>query len=125
KKTLAQLESFDYGQPDPGDTRLVKTCIRLTRVPLEKLTLGDLRVLIGQSFGLPFLIPLAVERLEPDPLVEADLYPGDLLANILEAEDYDWRKNGTCETASANWLSVPWRPSPQTPRITLRSLRES
>jgi CDI immunity proteins len=40
--------------------------------------------------SLPYLIPLAVERLEEDPLVEARFFRGDLLAVVLRVEEPFW-----------------------------------
>jgi len=39
---------------------------------------------------LPFLIPLAVERLEDEPLAAGDFYRGDLLRAVLGAGEVFW-----------------------------------
>jgi hypothetical protein len=49
--------------------------------------------MIGQQIGLPFLIPIAIEALEIDPLAEGDHYPGDLLEAVLSVEDSFWAAN--------------------------------
>ena len=36
-------------------------------------------------------MPLAIERLETDPLAEGDYYPGDLLAAMLAVPANHWR----------------------------------
>jgi len=46
--------------------------------------------MIGQRIGLPFLIPLALERLEQEPLAEGDLYHGDLLQAVLRTDESFW-----------------------------------
>ncbi len=46
--------------------------------------------MIGQHIGLPFLIPLALETLDEDPLVEGSYYPGDLLKVVLEVPQSFW-----------------------------------
>jgi hypothetical protein len=46
--------------------------------------------MIGQGIGLPFLMPLAVERLEEEPLAAGDYYPGDLLQAVLRADEEFW-----------------------------------
>ena len=66
-KSLQELEKNDWGEPD-FDTRLVQECHRLRR------------------------IPLAIENLEKNPLVEGDFYPGDLLVNVLRAGTDFWRQ---------------------------------
>jgi CDI immunity proteins len=88
-KTLQQLEMHDWGEP-AFDSPLVKTCHRLRRKPLHEFTAEDLRIMIGQGIGLPYLIPLALERLEVDPLVGGDYYAGDLLKNVLVVQQPFW-----------------------------------
>lgn len=63
----------------------------LRRVQLRLLTIENLRILIGQNIGLPFLMPLALEQLEQNPLAEGDFYPGDLLCAALRVEADFWR----------------------------------
>ena len=90
-RTLQQLEGVDWGDPDPAATRLVTECHRLRRKPLVEFTAGDLRVMIGQEIGLPYLVPLALEVLEGDPLAEGDCFPGDLLAAVTGVGDDFWK----------------------------------
>lgn len=89
RKSLQELEQDDWGHPD-YDTHLVQTCHRLRRVPLADFTAGDLRIMIGQKISLLFLVPLALERLQEDPLVEANYYPGDLLNVLLDVPETFW-----------------------------------
>lgn len=64
----------------------------LRRKPLAALTVEDLRLLIRQDVGLPYLLPLAVEVLRIDPLAEGDLYEGDLLAAVLTRRVEVWSR---------------------------------
>ena len=89
-KTLQELENSDWGEPT-YDSYLVSTVHRLRRKPLKEFTIEDLRILIGQNVGLPYLLPLAIERLEENPLAEGDYYPGDLLKSVLIIEESFWR----------------------------------
>jgi hypothetical protein len=89
RKSLQELEHNDWGDPN-YDSYLVTTVHRLRRKPLTEFTLEDLRIVIGQGIGLPFLVPLAVERLEEEPLAEGDFYPGDLLQAVLRAGEAFW-----------------------------------
>jgi hypothetical protein len=88
-KTLQELEGQDWGDPT-FESALVTTCHRLHRKRLDEFNVEDLRIMIGQKIGLPFLVPIALERLAVDPLVDGDFYPGDLLAMVLQVDDAFW-----------------------------------
>jgi CDI immunity proteins len=88
-KSLQELEQQDWGEPTYHSS-LVTTCHRLRRKPLNQFTVEDLRIMIGQQISLPFLVPLAVEMLESEPLVEGKYYPGDLLAMVLKVDEAFW-----------------------------------
>ncbi len=89
-KTLSQLLG-----PLTNDTTdqsaLVTTCLTLYEKPLKDFTVENLRVMIGQSIGLEFLIPLAVELLQENPFAEGDYYPGDLLSAVVKVEPSFWQ----------------------------------
>lgn len=53
----------------------------------------DLRILLSQQEGVEVLIPRALTRLEQDPLLEGDFYPGDVLVAVLKAAEAYWRAN--------------------------------
>lgn len=86
QKTLNELEGF-VPSPPTYPSALVNTCHRLRAKPIGQFSAEDLRIMIGQKIGLAFLIPLALERLEADPWVAGDLYPGDLLKVSALASD--------------------------------------
>jgi hypothetical protein len=87
--TLDQLEGIEWGPPE-ADTYLVRTCHRLRKVPIGEFGVEDLRIMIGQSIGLFFLVPVALDVLARDPLAEGDLYPGDLLSSVLRSDPGFW-----------------------------------
>jgi hypothetical protein len=60
---------------------------------LSELSVSDLRVLIGQDIGLDFLMPLALDVVEREPLIKAEHYRGDLLAVVLRAAPQFYQKN--------------------------------
>lgn len=91
--SLDKLEGVTSPSPQPEDTSLVTRCLRLRGVPIGDLTAGDLRLLIGQREGLMFLVPLAIEHLRADPLVDASYYPGDLLCVVLAAGPEFWQRH--------------------------------
>lgn len=88
-KSLQQLDGEDWGEPT-FDSHLVVECHRLRRVPLREFTAGNLRILIGQQMSLVYLVPMALELLRFDPLIEGDYYAGDLLAALLRVEGAFW-----------------------------------
>jgi len=88
-KSLQELEGKDWGGP-AHDSHLVTECHRLRRVPLHQFTPENLRIMIGQQIGLPYLIPLALELLRKDPFTAGDFYQGDLLAAVLRADSSFW-----------------------------------
>src|SRR5258708_62640 len=93
-KSLQELEGIDWGEPI-YDSYLVTTVYSLRHKPLNDFTIEDLRIVIGQNFSLPFLIPLALEQLEKDPLAQGDFYPGDLLLNVARSDSDYWRHHKT------------------------------
>ena len=90
RKSLQELERCDWGEPSNDDTSLVTRCLRLRRKPLDEITAEDLRLMVGQQISLSILIPLAVERLEAEPLVECRFYPGDLLEAVFRTDEAFW-----------------------------------
>ena len=89
--SLEEIDGRPWGDPPADATRLVAVVHRLRRVPIGRLDVEGLRLLIGQREGLPALVPLALERLEADPLAEGDYYPGDLLAAVLAVPSAYWQ----------------------------------
>ncbi len=92
RKSLQELEGQTWEEP-AWESSLVTTCSRLRRKPLNDFTIEDLRIMIGQEIGLPFLVPIALEHLEKNPLVEGDFYPGDLLVNVLRIPASFWKEH--------------------------------
>lgn len=89
-KSLDELDPPAWGEP-AVDSYLVVACHRLRQKPIGCFAVEDLRIMIGQGIGLPWLVPLALEVLERDPLAAGDLYPGDLLSTVLQIPEEYWR----------------------------------
>ncbi len=89
-RTLEQLEADRWPEPPPDSSPMVSRCHTLRKLPLEKLSAGDCRVLLTQGIGTRFVLPIALEIVEADPLVEGDYYTGDLLTALLRlsAEEF-------------------------------------
>ncbi|WP_171170967.1 contact-dependent growth inhibition system immunity protein [Streptomyces sp. I05A-00742] len=65
-RSLEQLEGHAWGEPAPGATHLVRSVHALRRRPLNTLTADELRRLIGQDVGVPWLLPIALEVLRAE-----------------------------------------------------------
>ncbi|MBR6063558.1 MAG: hypothetical protein IKP54_05350 [Bacteroidales bacterium] len=101
--SICQLEGWDW----KGETITVEDdgmtayrCYKLTQKPLKDLSPEDIRFLIGQQCGLPYLVPMALEILEKDFFIETEYYKGDLVADLLQIKDdnkYDYWPSHTEE----------------------------
>jgi hypothetical protein len=87
--TLEKLEGSVWEKP-VYDSYLVGTIHALRRKPIRQFTVEDLRIAIGQEMGTEFLTPLALDRLEVDPLVRGDFYAGDLLVSVMNLPTDYW-----------------------------------
>ena len=90
-RSLQNLDGQDWGEAK-FPSYLVRTCHALRRKPLRDFTVEDLRIMIGQNFSLEYLVPLAIERLQRDPLAAGDFYPGDLLGSVLKVKSSFWQR---------------------------------
>ncbi len=99
-KNLESLERESWGSTPKDESYLVTTVHELRKKQLNDFTIEDLRIMIGQNVGLPFLIPLAIEQLEKNILAEGDFYEGDLLKNVLSSDPEYWKSEKT------NWQTV-------------------
>jgi hypothetical protein len=84
QNSIDELEGASL--PPPYPTGMVERIARARGVPIAQLPLGDLRLLVSQGHGVEHLLPLALEHLERDPLLWAELYNGDLLLAALHAQ---------------------------------------
>jgi hypothetical protein len=91
EQTLEELDGQRWGPPEL-ETSLVQTVHRLRRVPINQFEPRDLRIMIGQGVGLPYLIPTALTLLERDAYLEAELHPGDLLTVVFTVDDAFWQR---------------------------------
>jgi hypothetical protein len=93
KRTLDTVDPPAWGPASPDATSLVKRCHDLRAKPLRDLTAEDLRILIGQQVAPNRLVSIALDRLRPDPLIQGDYYPGDLLASVLRVDARFWERS--------------------------------
>jgi hypothetical protein len=91
--TLEQIEDRRWGNPPADATRLIKTVYELRHKPVGAMDVEDLRVLLLQQESVDVLIPVALNRLEQNPLAEGDFYPGDLLTAVLRIPQAYWQRH--------------------------------
>jgi hypothetical protein len=91
-KTLENLEKEVWGISD-FSSRLVTQCSELRKIPLNKFTVEDMRIMISQQFSLDYLVPLSIDVLSKDIFAEGDLFEGDLLNSVLSIETGFWKHN--------------------------------
>lgn len=91
-KSLEELENDIWDKPG-CKSYVVTTCFAARKKPLQELSNEEIRLLVGQKLGLKYLLPLAVDILKTDPLIEVTFYPGDLLKQLLKLNVEDWKDN--------------------------------
>ncbi|MDN3577542.1 contact-dependent growth inhibition system immunity protein, partial [Chitinimonas viridis] len=94
-KSIEQLESAVW-EYNPYPSNVVQRGQRLRKLALESLSIDDLRFLIGQEIGLPYVLPLAFEHLAENPAAGGQMYPGDLLDSVLSVRAAFWRSRLIC-----------------------------
>ena len=65
----------------------------LRNLPLDSLTEEHMWILIRQSIGLDYLVLMAIEKLEENPLIKSRRTEGDLLSAVLCADALVWKRN--------------------------------
>jgi hypothetical protein len=93
-KSLEELEN-DYWKDVEFPSTLVERCHAYRKIPVKDLSAEQLRLLIGQKTGLPFLVPVSVAVLKDNILAEGDFYPGDLLNALLDLSEDEWAQSKT------------------------------
>lgn len=88
-KTLAELEGSAPKQST--GSYVIETVHRLYSLPIGRFSVEDLRIMLGQRRGVAYLLPLALQQLEDNPLAEGDFYEGDLLLAALDAGSGHWK----------------------------------
>jgi hypothetical protein len=92
EQSLEAAENERWTEPDFGDN-LAQKLYALRQTPMTSLGVEDIRLLIEQGHSLPYLIPLAIGKLESNLFAEGDYYPGDLLQSVLNVDMAFWLAN--------------------------------
>jgi hypothetical protein len=93
-RTLEELDGEQWEEPGDRATSLVRDAHRLRTVPIGSLSVGDLRLLLGQRIGVEWLVPVALEHLRQDPFA-GEMYQGDLLNAVLRSGSEYWNEHPT------------------------------
>lgn len=91
-KSLEQLEN-NFWPDAASDYTLVNKCAAYRKIPLNNLSIEQLRTLVSQNIGLEFIIPVSVEKLTTDILGGGEYYPGDLLNALISIDKSYWKTN--------------------------------
>lgn len=91
-KSVEELENDFWGEPEFG-LYAVTACHRARKKPLSELSAEEIRLLLGQRIGLKYILPLAVELIQSEPLLEVTFFEGDLLCQLLRLGEVHWRDN--------------------------------
>lgn len=90
--SIETFEARRWGEPSADTTRIIRAVHAAREVPIRDLTLEQVRLLLVQRVGLPWVIDEALIRLDDDPLAEGDLYPGDVLAALRGLDGHVWSR---------------------------------
>lgn len=112
-KTLTQLEDDDWGSPSastypPPESYLTQTCYQLRHKLLRDFSVEDLRIMIGQGIGLPYLLPKAIKVLRDDPFAEGRHYIGDLLCQVLRVDAAFYSANLSMKKEVGEIVDIAW-----------------
>ena len=99
-KSFEALEKDYWPDLNEPDSYLVTTCHSLRKKQVHAFSIEDLRILIGQTIGLKYLVPLAIDKLELDAFAEDDYYEVDLLHSVFTSDQKYWLQE------KSHWLTV-------------------
>lgn len=74
-------------------SNLVRKCNALEDKLVDRMTIEEMRLMMSQDIGTQFILPFAILELRKDILAEGDMYPGDLLNNILRLPHVFWKEH--------------------------------
>lgn len=92
-KSIEQLENDYWKDEIEFPSSLVINCHKYRKIPLNQLTIEQLRLLISQQIGLDYIVSIGLRELDKNILAEGDFYEGDLLLAISKLPPEYWTKN--------------------------------
>lgn len=106
EKSIAELERKHWPKLGPEASHFHRRCYDAVTKPISTLSVADLRLLISQDIGLGFVVPIALEIVEKDPLLESEHFRGDLLTAILSASKDFYREHPAIHARVEKLLGV-------------------
>ena len=100
QKSIENLEKNNWGEIPKDESSIVQRAYKLRKVPLEEFSIDDIRFMIIQETGLPYLLTLAIEILQKNLFAEGNYFAGDLLSSILKIKPANWKGN------KDHWLAI-------------------
>lgn len=94
-KSIEQLENDYWTEPKEFISGLIANCHKYRKIPINELTIEQLRLLISQKVGLKHIIKIGISELDKNILAEGDFYEGDLLMAISNVQSEFWNENKT------------------------------
>ena len=89
KKSLEELEKVEKQTYRRGNS-MVSRSNKLRKIALKDLSAEDLCSMIVQNSSLKYLVPVAIEMMNKDPLIKGVSYEGDLMNAVLTVEKKFW-----------------------------------
>lgn len=78
------------GDPAHVPTELVENVQRSWKKPLNSLSDEEIGQLVIQHVGYPYVLDLVWPKLQRNPLFDGGYYPGDVLSNLIRADQRIW-----------------------------------
>ena len=94
-KSIEQLENDVWKKSIEFPSGLIINCHNYRKIPINELTIEQLRLLISQKIGLNYIIEFGINELGKNILAEGDFYEGDLLMAISSLPNVFWNENKT------------------------------
>jgi hypothetical protein len=91
-KSLVQLKREKF-EDKYWDFQPFASGFWLRKVPLADLSDLQILTLIRQGIGLDYLVLMAIEKLETNPLIKCKYSEGDLLSAVLWADALVWKRH--------------------------------
>lgn len=92
-RSIEQLEGVYWPEPDEErKSNVVLKSNALRKKPLSELTIEDVRTALIQQVGIIYTVPIAINLLKHNPMVESLNFEGEILGALLDVPISFWLK---------------------------------